>query len=168
VSHDAFGNVTSMDGPLAGSADTTAMRYDALQRPVATVSPDPDGAGPLLHRAQITSYDADGNVASVQSGTATSLTGTITPLTGQGWLKLAYDGFGRPTEQRLVTGAEGSITTHAFVQTSYDAKGRVDCQAQRMNPSTFETPPPSACTLALEGTFGPDGSPAISTTLPTG
>jgi YD repeat-containing protein len=136
---------------------------DALQPPVATVSPDPDpgsspgqASGPLLHRAQITNYDADGNVASVQSGTATSLTGTITPLTGQGWLKLAYDGFGRPTEQRLVTGAEGSITTHAFVQTSYDAKGRVDCQAQRMNPSTFETPPPSACTLALEGTFGPD------------
>ncbi|MFN3627659.1 MAG: hypothetical protein ACK4S3_07245 [Parvibaculum sp.] len=43
-----------------------------------------------------------------------------------------------------------------YVQVSYDASGRQDCVATRMNPSAFASPPASACTLGTAGAFGPD------------
>ena len=38
-----MGNLLTVDGPLAGDADTTRYRYDAARRLVAVISPDPDG-----------------------------------------------------------------------------------------------------------------------------
>ncbi|MDT9166053.1 hypothetical protein RSW31_26575, partial [Escherichia coli] len=63
-----------------------------------------------------------------------------------------YDAYGRPTHQRVQAGG----TTHSLVQISYDASGRQDCVATRMNPSTFANPPSSACSLDTAGAFGPD------------
>ena len=65
---------------------------------------------------------------------------------------VAYDAYGRPTHQRVQAGG----TTHSLVQISYDASGRQDCVATRMNPSTFANPPSSACSLDTAGAFGPD------------
>src|SRR5690606_28959519 len=65
---------------------------------------------------------------------------------------VTYEAYGRPTHQRQQSGS----TTHAPVQTSYDAGGRVDCVVTRMNPATFASPPASACTAASAGIFGPD------------
>jgi YD repeat-containing protein len=39
---------------------------------------------------------------------------------------------------------------------SYDAVGRPECSAQRMNPAAFGSLPASACTLGTQGSHGPD------------
>ncbi|OHC94878.1 MAG: hypothetical protein A2792_02525 [Sphingomonadales bacterium RIFCSPHIGHO2_01_FULL_65_20] len=64
----------------------------------------------------------------------------------------AYDSYGRATHQRAQAGG----STHSLVQVSYDASGRQDCVATRMNPSAFASPPASACTLGTPGAFGSD------------
>lgn len=43
-----------------------------------------------------------------------------------------------------------------MTQLSYDASGRLECTAVRMNPAMFGALPSSACTLGTEGTHGPD------------
>jgi hypothetical protein len=39
--HDNVGNIISVDGPLAGTADTTIVRYDLMRRKIGTTSPRP-------------------------------------------------------------------------------------------------------------------------------
>ena len=51
MTYDAHGNLLTVDGPLSGTADTVRYRYDAARRRIGTISPDPDGAGALKHRA---------------------------------------------------------------------------------------------------------------------
>jgi YD repeat-containing protein len=64
----------------------------------------------------------------------------------------SYDTLGRAVTTRLTSGG----TTYVLSQTSYDAKGRTECTAQRMNPSAFGSLPSSACSLGTQGSFGPD------------
>lgn len=151
--YDVFGNVTSVDGPLAGTADTSGMRYDAARRLTMRVSPDPDGGGPLKHRAQKLTYNGDGNVMKVEAGTTTTLTGTFTPLPSGERAEYAFDTLGRRMKQSLVS---GTSTTHAVAQMNYDIKGRPLCTVQRMNPAEFASLPADACALDIAGTFGPD------------
>ena len=47
--------------------------------------------------------------------------------------------------------AAGAV--YSLAQTSYDADGRVDCTATRMNPPATGS---SACNLTTQGTYGPD------------
>jgi RHS repeat-associated protein len=65
---------------------------------------------------------------------------------------VVFDSANRP--RSLSHAAAGQM--HSVVQYSYDALGRTECVAQRMNPSTWSALPASACTLAATGTFGPD------------
>ncbi len=153
ATYDSFGNLATVDGPLAGSDDTTRFRYDSVRRRVGSISPDPDGAGSLKHRAVKFDYDADGNVTTIKIGTVNSQSdadwagfSTLQTVT------IGYDSLGRPTSERLGT----ALVALALTQYSYDSKGRLDCTAQRMNISTFSTPPSSACTLATQGSHGPD------------
>ncbi len=46
-------------------------------------------------------------------------------------------------------------TTYSFTHRSYDALGRADCTATRMNPAVY-TSLPDACALSTEGSDGPD------------
>ncbi len=48
--YDSIGNLITVDGPLAGAADTTKYRYDAANQPVEVTDPDPDGTGALKMR----------------------------------------------------------------------------------------------------------------------
>ena len=147
------GDRASVNGPLAGSDDTTTYRYDAARQLVGVIGPDPDGAGPLLRRAVRNTYSPRGQVTLVEQG-------TVTGLTDPNWAAFAslqqqataYDALGRPTHQRAQAGG----TTHALTQLSYDAAGRADCVAVRMNPLTFASPPGSACAAASPGIYGPD------------
>jgi hypothetical protein len=41
---------------------TTGLRYDADRRLTGTISPDPDGAGPLAFAAVRNTYDGAGNL----------------------------------------------------------------------------------------------------------
>ncbi|WP_303713512.1 RHS repeat-associated core domain-containing protein [Brevundimonas naejangsanensis] len=147
------GDVATVDGPLAGTADTTTYRYDDARQLTGVVSPDPDGGGPLLRRAVRYAYNPRGQSTLVEVG-------TVNGLSESDWAAFAslqraaqaYDGYGRMTHQRQQSGS----TTHSLLQISYDAAGRVDCVTTRMNPSTFSSPPALACTAATAGSFGPD------------
>lgn len=153
--YDFVGNLTSVDGPLSGTADTSGMRYDAGRRLTMRVSPDPDGAGSLQHRAQKITYDADGSVTKVESGTTLTLTGTFSPVASGERVETTYDALGRKTTEALVSGS-GTPVVHTLTQFSYDTKGRLQCAAQRMNPAAFASLPADACTLGSQGSFGPD------------
>lgn len=147
------GDVASIDGPLTGTADTTTFRYDDNRQRVGIIGPDPDGTDPLPRRAQRNTFNLDGAVTLAEQG-------TVVGLTDPNWAAFVslqqqaatYDTYGRPTHQRVQSGA----TTYALGQVSYDTSGRPECTVTRMNPATFAAPPTSACTAATAGSFGPD------------
>lgn len=151
--YTANGDVATVDGSLPGADDTTTYRYDDARQLVGVISPDPDGGGPLLRRAQRLTYNPRGHVTLVEAGTVTGVNdvdwAAFNSLQQQATV---YDGYGRPTQQRVQSGG----TTYSLSQVSYDAAGRQDCVATRMNPATFDAPPASACDLATPGAFGPD------------
>ncbi len=125
---------------------------------IGSVSPDPDGAGALKHRAVRNSYDAStGLPIKVEQGNVDSQSDSdwaaFSPVLAAETL---YDANARPVVGKLVSGS----TVHALSQTGYDALGRPECSAQRMNPALFGSTLPAACTLGTQGTgtndFGPD------------
>lgn len=148
IGHDAIGNVTSIDGPLPGADDTTRLVYDAARRPVETVSPDPDGTGPVKNRAVVTSYTPHGQVES-------TLVGTANP-DGTGFVSLqeanaSYDAADRKIQDSVTAGG----TTYAVTQYSYDPVNRTMCAAVRMNSANW-TSSTDACTANAAGADGPD------------
>ena len=154
---------TTVDGPLSGSADTARTRYNVAGADDRTISPDPDGAGALKHRARRISYNSDGQVEPDRDRHGRQpvrrrLGGVRGAREGAAGL---YVGAGPPCSGYVSGG-----TTYALTQTSYDALGRVDCVAQRMNSAEFASLPASACTLDTGAASGPTGSPGISTTRP--
>ncbi|GFE88446.1 RHS repeat domain-containing protein [Steroidobacter agaridevorans] len=153
TTYDPVGNVVYVDGPLPGSADTTRYVYNANRELVATIGPDPDGSGSLLHRVKRTSYNDDGQPMLIEQGTATSQSDAA--LAGMAVLQqiaMDYDAAGRKIKERVI--AAGAV--QAVTQYSYDIAGRLECMAVRMNPSVFSSLPNSACQLGPQGTFGPD------------
>ena len=153
LTYTATGDVASVDGPLSGTADTTYYRYDAARQRVGAVGPDPDGSGSLQRRAQRLTYNASGAVTLAEQGIVAGLTDNDwSNFSGLQQTAVAYDSYGRATHQRAQAGG----STHSLVQVSYDASGRQDCMATRMNTSAFASPPASACTLGTAGAFGSD------------
>ena len=156
--YDALGNKLTEDGPLAGTADTTRWRYDARRRVIGVITPDPDGTGPLKFAATRNTYDTAGRLTKVEQGTVNSQSDTdwmaFAPLQTT---ETAYDALDRKTKE-VAKGSTGAIVS--VVQYSYDAAGRLECTAQRMNPAIYAGLPASACTLGAQGTgtndFGPD------------
>ena len=156
VAYDTRGDVASVDGPLPGSGDTTTYRYDSARQAVGVIGPDPDGGGPLLRRAVRNTYNADGAVTLAEQG-------TVNGLTDPDWSAFStlqrqatdYDSYGRPLTARQ---QDAGGTTLALQQVSYDAAGRTDCTATRMNPGAFAGLPGStgACSLTAAGAYGPD------------
>ena len=150
-----FGDVETVDGPLPGASDTTKYYYDALRRVVAAVGPDPDGGGPLKHRAAKTTYNTLGLPTIAEIGTATGQGGSSIP----GFVRLqrtetVYDAYARPVRGVVYDGAGSAII--GLTQTSYTARGEVECVALRMNPASFSSPPGSACALGASGAYGAD------------
>jgi hypothetical protein len=131
MTYDAKGDLLTVDGPLSGTADTTRLRYNGARQTIGAISPDPDGGGPHKHRAQRVSYGAWGQAIKAESGTVNSQSDSdwaaFSPLEA---VETGYDGNARPVTQKLLAGG----TTHALTHTSYDALGRPECTAQRMNP----------------------------------
>jgi len=153
ATYDDVGNMLTVDGPLAGAADTTTFRYDADREQVGVISADPDGAGPLKRRASRTTYNPDGTIAVAETGTVAGTSDTDWSAFAslqQG--SSAYDSYHRKIKD--VTTAGG--TTWSVAQYSYDAVGRLECAAQRLNSAAWGTLPASACTLGPAGSFGND------------
>ncbi|MDQ3139759.1 MAG: hypothetical protein M3Q15_03450, partial [Pseudomonadota bacterium] len=153
LTHDAVGDVAAIDGPLPGTADTSNLRYNLNREPVGAISPDPDGAGALKRRAQRLSYNADGQVTLTEAG-------TVTGITDPDWAAFvslqqgsaSYDANARPVREGVSAGG----TEYQVTQHSYDARGRIDCSAVRMNSASWGSLPGDACTAAATGSFGPD------------
>ena len=154
MTYDANGNLLTVDGPLTGTADTSRFRYNAARELIGTAGPDPDGPGPLKHRAARTTIDA-------ATGLATKMEqGNVDSQSDADWaafsvfetVETGYDSYRRPVTSKLTSGG----TTHALTQVSYDSLGRVECTAQRMNLAEYGSLPADACTLDTQGSHGPD------------
>jgi RHS repeat-associated protein len=147
------GDLQSADGPIAGTTDTTRYRYDAARQLIGVIGPEPDAAGPLKHRAQRFTYNADGQVTLVERGTVNSQSdpdwAAFASLLGYG---TTHDFAGRVVRQSLLGGG----ATQSLTQFSYDAGGRLDCLAIRMNPAVYSSLPASACAASTAGSNGPD------------
>ena len=152
VAYDGVGNILTVDGPLAGTGDTTRYRYDAMRQIVGVVGPDPDGTGARKPIASRISYNADGQVTNTEIGNVNSQADADwAGMTVSQNVTTTYDGNGRAVRQESKSGS----TTYALSQTSYDALGRVDCQVQRMDPTQWGGQA-IACTPQTTGTNGPD------------
>jgi RHS repeat-associated protein len=153
MTYTNWGDVNTIDGPLAGSADTTRFYYDAMRQVTGVVGPDPDGGGSLKRRAVRTTYNEIGQPTVVERGTVTnqgdSAFSSFALLQKQ---DTEYDPYARPAKTRAWNG--GSIV--ALSQYSYDSFGRPQCSTVRMNAATFSSPPASACTLGTTGAYGAD------------
>ncbi len=151
-SYDAFDNLSAVDGPLAGTADTTYYFWDGEGRLTGIISPDPDGAGALKRRAVRYTYQGD-NVTQTDVGTVTgtdaSAWATFVVLQTS---QATFSAYGYKLTDALIAGG----TTYNLTQYSYDAAGRLECAALRMNSATWGSLPSSACSLATTGSFGPD------------
>ncbi|MFA6112563.1 MAG: RHS repeat-associated core domain-containing protein [Sphingomonas sp.] len=150
--YDEFDNLVSMDGPLAGTADTTYYFWDARRRTIGAIGPDPDDSGPLKRRASRLTYDGDRLITS-EAGTVTGT--SLSDLTGMTVVQTVtptYDANDRTT--KTVVSAGG--TAYQVVQYGYDALGRPECTALRMNNAAWGSLPSSACTLGTAGSAGQD------------
>ncbi|NIJ20938.1 RHS repeat-associated protein [Sphingomonas naasensis] len=150
--YDDSGDLLTVDGPMAGSADTTRYRYDNLRRRIGVTSPDPDGAGPLKPRAQKITYDPKGRATQLEIGNVNSQSDAdwVGFVSAQ-QVTTSYDGVDRKVQETLAAGGG----TYGVTQYSYDSDGRLDCTAVRMNSATWSALP-SACTLSTTGAAGPD------------
>lgn len=151
ATYDTVGNVATVDGPLSGSADTTTYRYDARRQLVGAISADPDGGGTMIRRATRNTYDVAGRLTDVEVGTVSGTDNTAWAAFSPAQKTTTTWTSGRKAKEVLSSGS----TAYALTEFSYDAVGRDDCVAQRMNPSTWSALPP-VCTLATAGTFGKD------------
>jgi RHS repeat-associated protein len=134
----------------ANSADfTTGYRYDAAGNVTGIISPDPDGSGPLRYAAVRNSYDAAGRLVTVEKGQLQDWQGQNTlPENWAGFtvysrVDTTFDALDRKTSQ---TSSGGDATT--YTQFNYDAVGRINCTAVRMNPAVWSRQA-DACTPQL-------------------
>lgn len=127
---------------------TTSFRYDGVGRLVGEIAPDPDGSGTLKRPATRTTYDPNGLVLRVETGTLDSWqANSIAPKNWSGFTVLqtvrnSYDRLGQLVKSEVV-GEDNQVVSVA--QTTYDRVGRTGCEAIRMNPARFNSLPTSAC-----------------------
>ncbi|MEA3009018.1 MAG: hypothetical protein QOJ91_710, partial [Sphingomonadales bacterium] len=153
MTFDGLGNLKSVDGPLLDADDTALIYYNAARQVKGTVSPDPDGTGPLRPRAVRNVYNsATGLLERVEQGNVDSQADTgFTTFGAASAVETRYDGNARPVTIALLSGS----AAYALTQTGYDALGRPECTAQRMNIAAFGSLP-LACALGAQGGDGPD------------
>lgn len=140
---------------------TSATRYDAMGRVVGTIAPDPDGTGPLGFPATRTTHDQAGRPTLVETGELSVWKSeTVLPsawgsdFTVLSSVETTYDNMGRK-ETEQAKGSDGVGTS--LTQYSYDAVGRLECTARRMDPTAWGSLPNDACSIpTTPGAFGPD------------
>jgi RHS repeat-associated protein len=158
----AFATSASSWSQSSASAFTTGYRYDSAARLVGTISPDPDGSGPLRFAAVRTSYDSRGLLVLVEKGELSAWqSDSIAPVNWTGFTVLeatatGYDAEGRTTSQAAQSVVSGVFTIQTLTHLSYDAYDRLACTAQRMNPNVFASVGADACQLGAPGDYGPD------------
>ncbi|MDR6624346.1 polymorphic toxin type 28 domain-containing protein [Caulobacter segnis] len=127
----------------SASPYTTGFRYDAAQRLVGGISPDPDGGGSLLFRATRNTYDSAGRLTKVETGTLSSWQSeAVAPSAWSGFtvlkrMDIGYDSRGR----RIREISYGGGAAIGLTQYSYSDAGLYDCVAVRMNLAAFQSNP---------------------------
>jgi RHS repeat-associated protein len=140
-------------------AFTTATRYNAGGQVTGTISPDPDGGGPLHYAAVRNTYDSAGRLIRVETGELSSWFNENTqPKDWSGFtvfssIELTPDQYGRVIK-KVAKGSDG--VAFAATQQNYNPIGQPLCKAVRMNPSAFASLPSNACELGAQGAYGPD------------
>ncbi|WP_439538910.1 RHS repeat domain-containing protein [Sphingomonas sp.] len=144
----------------SASPFTTGYRIDDAGRLTGTISPDPDSTGTgNPHQAVRNTYDLAGRLTRIETGTLASWQDeNIEPANWSGFIRvkvvdITYDLLSRKLTETV---KDGALVAHALTQYSYDAYGRLECTAVRMNPAAYGSLPTSACVLGTEGSFGPD------------
>ena len=138
---------------VAPSSFTHASRYDAMHRVTGTIEPS-DGSGFLAVR---NTYDSAGRLIRKEEGRLASwLDETHPPASWSGFsvyrvTDTTYDTAARKLSEQVSSGR----TAYAYTQYSYDANGRLQCTAVRMNPAAYGSLS-GACTLGPQGNTGPD------------
>jgi RHS repeat-associated protein len=105
-------------------------------------------------------YDPAGRLIKVETGELAGWPGEVDPLV---WtsitafaiskqVDITYDSLNRKVKDVVSSGG----TPYAVTQYSYDAVGRLECTAVRMNPAVYTSLPANACTLGTTGSNGPD------------
>ena len=154
LTYTVDGDVETIDGPLPGTSDTARYRYDNARQTVGVIEPAPDGGGEGLNRARRLTYNSRGQVTLSETGTTPGYTdanwASFNPLVRGA---AVYDDRGRPL---VISQQSGAGITVSVQQVSYDASGRPNCTAVRMNPSAWGSLPTSACTATMTGGDGPD------------
>ena len=155
---------TSLCGVAIGqptpSEFTAGVRFDGLRRVVGEIAPDPDALGPRRFAATRYSYDPAGRLVRTEVGELAEWQADGTsPRDWSGYtifrtIETTYDALDRKLMDRAREGAAGSIRN--LTQYSYDAAGRLECTAVRMNEAAFQSLLESACTLGTAGSLGPD------------
>jgi RHS repeat-associated protein len=156
TTYDPVGNVLTVDGPMAGTTDTTRYVYDVMRQQIGAIGPDPDGAGSLLYRASRTTYNGDGQVVLAEAGTTTNQSASaLSTFTTLRQTITTYNAQARPIRvvQQGLSGS--SLVTTGVSDQAYDALGRTTCSTVRMNPAAF-TAAPGACVPGTPGSDGPD------------
>jgi RHS repeat-associated protein len=152
-SYDTVGNIVSVDGPLAGTADTALILYDAGRQAVGAIGPAPGNGQP--NRATRSTYNADGQVTLAETGTAPSQSAAgFASFSSLQQVATTYDANGRAVKQEAKAGG----TTYSVAQTSYDSQGRTQCTAQRMDPAQWA----SQTNACVPQTTGPNGADRIT------
>jgi len=152
TTYNLVGDVTVIDDPLPGGDDATQHRWDRARRLVGIIYPDPDLGGLHPRRAERLSYRPDGQIERVELGTVNGITdGDWSLFQSVQQVVTTYDGYNRKVREDAISGG----STQGVTQYSYDGAGRVECVAERMNPSAFSSAP-GACTLGPAGSQGPD------------
>lgn len=138
----------------------TVYRYSATGLKLGVIKPDADNDSRNFLAERYT-YNATrrtlvdqieyGNLLYwLDDGIAPAQWTNFTVYTTRGF---EYDNYGRKIKE-WIKGTNGTI--EALTQYSYNAKGLVQCKAQRMNKALFNSLPTDVCALSAQGTEGPD------------
>ncbi len=156
--YDDLGRVITIDGPLSGTDDQVTVFYDAANRVIGEIGVDPDGDGTGNPRPAVRyTYNSKGQLVTTESGTVTATTEAALNAMSPSFKSVnTYD-----ADRRLKTAAQVATSGSAqygVTQYSYDALGRPECTALRMNaPLNSTSLPSSACTPMTAGTtYGGD------------
>jgi len=164
----AFASVVAAAGNTDGIARETRYIYDALGRPVFTMS-EGDVNGVRVGLVTETTYDADGNVlATIEHATTLSpaQVASATLASMQAWaaaspegraVRTVYDAAGRAT---YVVQATGSATHNV-----YDGAGHVVASTTYAHPLTGLTEWTEASIAAAIAAANPDGADARTTRM---
>jgi RHS repeat-associated protein len=157
LTYNDVGDVETVNGPLAGAADTTRTIYDkGIRRKKGLILPDPDGAGPRIPQAARITYDSQMRPILSERGTVPSGATDLAGFTATEASEAIYDTNNRVTETRIKSGT----TLYGVTQNSYDNAGRINCTVQRMDSAQWTTQ--TAANACIPQTTGADGADRVT------